>query len=72
MNEQEVLENIWKEIEIRDLNLTQISKDCEISENYIFQMLSKGKSKRRKISNEILQYFGFEKIEFYRKKEIGE
>jgi len=61
MDESVVLEKITQR---------QIAKKFEISENYVNQMLGTGKSKRRKISDEILNYFGFTKIEIY-KEEIG-
>ena len=69
VDEEKVVEKIRVIMKEKGITQRRIAKDCRISENYVNQMLGIGKSKRRKISDEILNYFGFTKIEIYKQIE---
>lgn len=69
MEEVEVVSKIREIMRENKIRQRQIAKSCGISENYVNQMLGIGKSKRRKVSEEILKHFGFVKLETYKKIE---
>lgn len=61
--ETELVEKIRVIMKQRKITQRKIAEDIGVSENYVNQMLGRGKSKRRSVSLKVLIYLGIGGIE---------